>query len=207
MAKKKKNKYTVNILWKDRRRRLGMPLSFQRYRLGEDRLFYEKGFLSTTVDDILLYRVRDISVKISFWQRLTGVGTVTVNSSDQTMPVLVMRDIKRPREVKEMLHQQVEKAKIAYRVRYNEMMGAAGDANGMGSPMCFRMEILMHSANPVFNAQRSQREPVGRNTLSAHRFVLSSAAAAGFKLKPFCVKSVSLHGFLNNHIQSGIRGI
>lgn len=58
MAKKKKNKYTVNILWKDRRRRLGMPLSFQRYRLGEDRLFYEKGFLSTTVDDILLYRVR-----------------------------------------------------------------------------------------------------------------------------------------------------
>ena len=44
MAKKKKNKYTVNILWKDRRRRLGMPLSFQRYRLGEDRLFYEKGF-------------------------------------------------------------------------------------------------------------------------------------------------------------------
>ena len=88
MAKKKKNKYTVNILWKDRRRRLGMPLSFQRYRLGEDRLFYEKGFLSTTVDDILLYRVRDISVKISFWQRLTGVGTVTVNSSDQTMCLL-----------------------------------------------------------------------------------------------------------------------
>ena len=109
-------------------------LSFQRYRLGEDRLFYEKGFLSTTVDDILLYRVRDISVKISFWQRLTGVGTVTVNSSDHTMPVLVMRDIKRPREVKEMLHQQVEKAKIAYRVRYNEMMGAAGDANGDGIP-------------------------------------------------------------------------
>ena len=134
MAKKKKNKYTVNILWKDRRRRLGMPLSFQRYRLGEDMLFYEKGFLSTSVDDILLYRVRDISVKISFWQRLTGVGTVTVNSSDHTMPVLVMRDIKRPREVKEMLHQQVEKAKIAYRVRYNEMMGAAGDANGDGIP-------------------------------------------------------------------------
>ena len=134
MAKKKKNKYTVNILWKDRQRRLGMPLSFQRYRLGEDRLFYEKGFLSTSVDDILLYRVRDISVKISFWQRLTGVGTVTVNSSDHTMPVLVMRDIKRPREVKEMLHQQVEKAKIPYRVRYNEMMGAAGDANGDGIP-------------------------------------------------------------------------
>ena len=111
MAKKKKNKYTVNILWKDRRRRLGMPLSFQRYRLGEDRLFYEKGFLSTTVDDILLYRVRDISVKISFWQRLTGVGTVTVNSSDQTMPVLVMRDIKRPVRLKKCFINRAKKRK------------------------------------------------------------------------------------------------
>ena len=91
MAKKKKNKYTVNILWKDRRRRLGMPLSFQRYRLGEDRLFYEKGFLSTSVDDILLYRVRDISVKISFWQRLTGVGTVTVNSSEARRSTRILR--------------------------------------------------------------------------------------------------------------------
>ena len=53
---------------------------------------------------------------------------------------------------------------------------------------------------------RSQREPVKKYPLGS-RFVLSSAAAAGFKLKPFCVKSVSLHGFRNNHIQYGIRGI
>lgn len=121
MTKLEKNK--IEYLWKDRKRILGMPITFIRYRLGEDRLFFETGFWSTTVDEILLYRVRDISVTISFWQRLMGVGTVTVESSDKSMPILAMRNIKQPREVKELLHKQVEKAKIAYRVRYNEMMG------------------------------------------------------------------------------------
>ena len=135
MAKKVKPVY----IWKDRKRILGMPITFIRYRLGEDRLFFETGFFSTRADDILLYRVRDISVTISFWQRFTGVGTVTVDSSDKSMPMLAMRNIKRPRDVKEILHKQVEKAKIAYRVRVNEMMGDIGqggivDLDGDGIP-------------------------------------------------------------------------
>ena len=138
MAKLQKS--NIEYLWKDRKRILGMPITFIRYRLGEDRLFFETGLLTTTVDEILLYRVRDISVTISFWQRFTGVGTVTVESSDKSMPILAMRNIKQPREVKELLHTQVEKAKIAYRVRYNEMMGDMGpggaiiDMDGDGIP-------------------------------------------------------------------------
>lgn len=128
---KKLQKNSMEYLWSDRKRILGMPITFIRYRLGEDRLFFETGLMSTTVDEILLYRIRDISVTISFWQRLTGVGTVTVESSDKSMPILAMRNIKQPREVKELLHKQVEKAKIAYRVRYNEMMGDMGPHGGI----------------------------------------------------------------------------
>ena len=131
MSKYKLEKNKIEYLWADRKRILGMPITFIRYRLGEDRLFFETGVFNTQVDEILLYRVRDISVTISFWQRLTGVGTVTVESSDKSMPILAMRDIKHPREVKELLHTQVEKAKIAYRVRYNEMMGDMGPHGGI----------------------------------------------------------------------------
>ena len=131
MSKKRLQKNKMDYLWADRKRILGLPISFIRYRLGEDRLFFETGLMSTTVDEILLYRVRDISVTISFWQRFTGVGTVTVESSDKSMPILAMRNIKQPREVKELLHTQVEKAKIAYRVRYNEMMGDMGPHGGI----------------------------------------------------------------------------
>ncbi|MBR6108539.1 MAG: PH domain-containing protein [Clostridia bacterium] len=124
MAKIKKEK--PNYIWKDRKRILGMPLTFIRYRMSEDRLFFETGLFNLRGEEILLYRIRDISVTISFWQRLSGVGTVTVDSTDKSAPSLAMRNIKHPKEVKELIHKQVEKAKIAYRVRYTEMMGEIG---------------------------------------------------------------------------------
>lgn len=136
---KKLEKNTPVFLWKDRKRILGLPITFIKYRLSEDRLFFETGFLNTRGEEILLYRIRDIGVTISFWQRFTGVGTVTVTSTDNSAPMLQMKNIKQPREVKELLHTQVEKAKIAYRVRYTEMMGDHGpggivDMDGDGIP-------------------------------------------------------------------------
>ena len=116
------NKYGVEIIWKDRKRWLGMPLSFTRYALSEDRLFLSVGFLSIKDDEILLYRVRDITTARTFWQRLFGVGTVTVVSSDKTMPTLQLKNIKRPVAVKELLHKQVEEMKISRRVRVGEIM-------------------------------------------------------------------------------------
>ena len=71
-------KGTIAYTWQDRKRFLGMPLSFTRYMLSEDRLFLSKGLLNVRDDEILLYRVRDISTSRSLFQRLFGVGTVTV---------------------------------------------------------------------------------------------------------------------------------
>ena len=45
-------------------------------------------------DEILLYRVRDIDTSRNLWQRLFGVGTVVVMSSDKSMPSLVLKNIK-----------------------------------------------------------------------------------------------------------------
>ncbi|MBO4384882.1 MAG: PH domain-containing protein [Clostridia bacterium] len=118
-------------LWKDRKRILGIPMTFIRYRMSEDRLFFETGFFNLRGEEIQLYRIRDIGVTISFWQRFTGVGTVTITSTDSSAPMLSMKDIKHPRQVKELLHAQVEKAKLAYRVRYTELMdGTPGGPGG-----------------------------------------------------------------------------
>ena len=110
-------------IWRDRKRFLGMPLSFTRYALSEDRLFLSVGFLNIKDEEILLYRIRDISSGRSLWQRLFGVGTVTVVSSDKTMPTLVLKNIKDPVYVKELIHTQVEEMKIRRRVRFGEIMG------------------------------------------------------------------------------------
>ena len=115
------------FIWKDRRRRMGMPLSFTRYALSEDRLFLSVGFFSVKDDELLLYRVRDITTRRSLWQRLFGVGTVTVISSDKSQPTLVLKNIKRPLEVKELIHERVEEMKLQRRVRVGEIMGTYAD--------------------------------------------------------------------------------
>ena len=120
---------TIEYLWKDRKRYFGLPLSFTRYSLSEDRLFVSEGFLTIKDDEILLYRVRDIDTRRSLWQRLFGVGTVVVASSDKTMPNLVLKNIKDPIFVKELIHKQVEEMKIKRRVRFGEIMT---DADGDG---------------------------------------------------------------------------
>ena len=111
-----------NCLWKDRKRILGMPLTFTKYSLSEDRIFLQTGLLNLEEEEILLYRVRDLSVKRSLGQRMFGVGSVLVHSSDKSMPHLLIKNVRHPGAVKEQIHQQVEKMKIARRMHLGELM-------------------------------------------------------------------------------------
>ena len=122
----------IQFLWKDRKRYFGLPLSFTRYKLSDDRLFVSVGFLNIKDDEILLYRVRDIDTERTLWQRLFGVGTVTIMSSDKSMPNLVLKNVKDPVFVKELIHKQVEEMKIKRRVRFGEIMTT--DMDGDGEP-------------------------------------------------------------------------
>ncbi len=121
----------TQYVWKDRKRYLGLPLSFTRYSLSEDRLFLSVGFFSIRDDEVLLYRVRDIITQRSLWQRLFGVGTVTVISSDKSQPTLVLKNIKNPLRVKELLHERVEEMKLQRRVRVGEIMASGYDEDGI----------------------------------------------------------------------------
>ena len=122
---------TIEYLWKDKKRYFGMPISFTRYALSEDRLFLSVGFLNIKDDEVLLYRVRDIASERSLFQRLFGVGTITVMSCDKSMPNLVLKNVKDPVFVMELIHKQVEEMKIKRRVRVGEIMGnEIDDADG-----------------------------------------------------------------------------
>ena len=112
----------INYLWKDRKRYFGLPLSFTRYRLSQDRIF------------VLLYRVRDLELQLPLTQRIFGVGTVCVHSSDKTAPDLLIQCVKQPREVKELIFRQVEQEKDQRRMRTMEMVGAQDDEGAADLP-------------------------------------------------------------------------
>ena len=118
---------SINYIWKDRKRVLGLPWTFTRYRLSEDRLFCERGFLNIKQDEVLLYRVRDLQLNLKLTQRIFGVGTICVVSSDKSVPHLDLVNVKHPREVKELIHKNVEEAKDKRRMRTMEVMGGSGE--------------------------------------------------------------------------------
>ena len=113
----------MKYIWQDRKRPfLGLPLSFTKYMLTEDRLFVEKGFLTSTLDEENLYRVRDISVTRTLGQRLFGLGTVKVFSSDASNGETVLESIKNPIEVKEEIVRLVDAARRKHGIRASEML-------------------------------------------------------------------------------------
>ena len=121
----------LTYLWKDRKRILGMPISFTKYALTEDRIFMETGLLNLCSEEVILYRVRDMTLKISLGQRIFRVGSVVLASSDKTTPVLELKNIRQPREVKELIHQNVEAAKDKRRMRTTELMGTGQEPEGL----------------------------------------------------------------------------
>lgn len=111
-----------DVIWHDRKRHLGLPLSFTVYYITEDRLFVETGFFTTHVESILLYRIRDISLERNLLQKLFGVGSVKTLSSDKTAPALVLKNIKNAAQVSELLHENVEEMKLKRRMRVSEFV-------------------------------------------------------------------------------------
>ena len=118
---------TDTMLWRDKKRYFGMPISFTTYSVSDDRLFRETGFLNRKYEEILLYRVRDISLSRSFGQMIFGVGTITVISSDKSSGKLEILNVKSPKQVKELIHQLVEESKARRRFRFGEFDTVSDD--------------------------------------------------------------------------------
>ena len=117
----------IEYVWRDRKRIFGLPLSMTRYLLSADRLFMETGFFTLHSEEIELYRLQDLQLRINLIQRIFRVGSLRILSTDKTMPRLVLQDIARPREVKELIHAYAEEAKLRRRVRLMEVLGEETD--------------------------------------------------------------------------------
>lgn len=118
------------ILWKDRKRTLfGLPLSFTVYKLTPSRVILQTGLFNKRVDEVRLYRIKDISYHQTFGERIFGLGCVKLYSSDASLPELTLKRIKNSDKVKEVISQSVELARREAGVRTSELVG-----NVMGAP-------------------------------------------------------------------------
>ncbi|SFK50972.1 PH domain-containing protein [Lachnospiraceae bacterium KH1T2] len=113
----------TETLWTDKKRTLfGLPLSFTRYTLKEDRLFIETGLLTSREDEVRLYRILDVQLVRTLGQKIFGVGTIYVKSADKTLGDFEIKNIKNPKDVKELLSEVVEKQRQMNRVSNRELL-------------------------------------------------------------------------------------
>ncbi len=93
----------------------------QNYAVTSQRLTLETGVFKRQLEEIELYRIKDTLLSRSFIQRMLGLGTVTVISSDESMPRLVIPWIKDPADVRQRLRENVELVRRARGVRELDM--------------------------------------------------------------------------------------
>jgi uncharacterized membrane protein YdbT with pleckstrin-like domain len=113
------------VVWKDRKRFLGMPLSFTRYRLENNRLYMSKGFFSTVEDELAMYRVLDVRLKRTFGDKIVGVGTVVIYTADETNKVLELTRIKNSSKVRDMISETAENERARLGIKGKELYGVA----------------------------------------------------------------------------------
>lgn len=114
----------AGCVWIDKKRHLGMPISFTKYTLTNERLYTESGFINLKESELLLYRVRDIGLTRTLWQRLFGVGTIHIYSSDTTDEHLDIVNVKKAKDVKDLISSKVEESKKSRRIGTTEIIGS-----------------------------------------------------------------------------------
>lgn len=114
--------------WSDTKRYFGAPISFTYYTVSDGRLYIQRGLLATHYDEVMLFRIYDIKMVETLWQRLFGVGTVIVYTSDASSPRKVVRlvNIKKPLWVRDFLSRRVEAARDEKGIQGAEFIGPFG---------------------------------------------------------------------------------
>lgn len=112
------------ILWHDRKRWCGMPLSFTRYYLVESedwlKLYSSIGFLSIRGEEVNLYRVYDISIRATLSNRIFGTGTLILHCSSNSSDEVHLIRIKNPYKVRAMLSELIEQERAKRGNRISE---------------------------------------------------------------------------------------
>jgi uncharacterized membrane protein YdbT with pleckstrin-like domain len=95
-----------------------------RFDICPDRLIVRRGIFIKSLDEIELYRVKDVRLDFTLINQMAGIGTITVTSSDETTRggPLRLRHVERAAARREQLRGLVETARQKRRVREIDMM-------------------------------------------------------------------------------------
>lgn len=102
-----------NVRYQERKRVLffGLPWTFTKYIITDDRITVDTGLLKIEENDCYLYKVQDVKLTATLMERIFGLGTITCYTGDVTDAQLMIVHVKRAKEIKDYLLEASEEAR------------------------------------------------------------------------------------------------
>jgi len=97
-----------------------------------ERIRVTEGILSKRVDELELYRVRDLTFIQPFALRIFGCGNLILNTADLTTPVITLRAVPADQALRDELRRAIEACRDRKRARVTELEGPV-DSGGHAS--------------------------------------------------------------------------
>jgi hypothetical protein len=110
------------VLWEGRPSRVWSPRMalMNRYKLTNQRLMVEFGFIGKTTEEVELYRVTDVGVKQHPLERITKMGDVYIASGDTSTPVKYLHNVAEPERIKNLIREATRQERERRRVLLRE---------------------------------------------------------------------------------------
>lgn len=114
------------IMYKERKRILflGLPWTFTRYIITDDLITTKVGFLRVEENDCYMYKVQDVKLTVTLIERILRLGTITCYTGDVTNPQLILKHVRKAREIKNYLLKASEEARMKRRTLNTLNIGA-----------------------------------------------------------------------------------
>ena len=111
---------------------LGLPFTFTVYTVSDDMVTINRGFLNKSEDDCYMYKIVDVRLKQSFWERIVKIGTIECYTGDVTDQKLTLLHIKNAKVIKDYIFKASEEARMKRRTVNMQNIGAMHDLDGDG---------------------------------------------------------------------------
>ncbi len=93
----------------------GLPFTFTTYELTDEVLTIKEGFLNRRENSCYMYKITDVVLNRSLFERIFKLGTVICHTSDVTHAKITLKHIKNSLDVKEELLKITEEHRIKRR--------------------------------------------------------------------------------------------